>query len=50
MTLSMTRSNAAQNKRIEKLENHLKQYENAHTPSNKKGGGDLLTTEVTVDG
>ena len=34
----LRQQNAAQNERIEELENHLKKYENAHTPSSKQGG------------
>ncbi|EMA56679.1 ISH10-type transposase ISHwa11 [Halococcus thailandensis JCM 13552] len=34
----LRQQNAAQNERIEGLENRLKQYENAHTLSSKQGG------------
>jgi len=34
----LRQQNAAQNERIEELENRLKKYENAHTPSSKQGG------------
>jgi len=33
----LRQQNAAQNERIEELENRLKKYENAHTPSSKQG-------------
>ncbi len=34
----LRQQNAEQNERIEQLENHLKKYENAHTPSSQQDG------------
>ena len=34
----LRQQNAAQNERIEELDNRLKKYENPHTPSSQQGG------------